>query len=121
MKVLSIQQPWAYAILYLGKNIENRTWSTVFRGRFLIHAGKKLDIAAYNWFESNGLEIPLFANGDTGGIVGSVDLVDCVKTSESFWFCGPFGFVLRDPEVREFEPCRGQLGFFERGNIYGRV
>jgi hypothetical protein len=40
MIALSIRQPWAQAILTLGKCIENRKWDTEFRGRFLIHAGK---------------------------------------------------------------------------------
>lgn len=46
MKCISIRQPWAYAIIYCGKNIENRSWSTSYRGPLLIHASlnqKKLD------------------------------------------------------------------------------
>lgn len=37
---LSIRQPWAWAILHAGKDIENRDWATRFRGPFLVHAGK---------------------------------------------------------------------------------
>ena len=40
MKALSIRQPWAWMILYAGKDIENREWPTRFRGRVLIHASK---------------------------------------------------------------------------------
>jgi len=35
---LSLRQPWAWAVLSAGKTIENRKWSTSFRGVFLLHA-----------------------------------------------------------------------------------
>lgn len=37
-KVLSVQNPWAYLIAYGVKDIENRGWSTPYRGKILIHA-----------------------------------------------------------------------------------
>ena len=37
---LSVRQPWAWAIIHAGKDIENRSWATKFRGRVLIHASK---------------------------------------------------------------------------------
>lgn len=40
MKALSIRQPWAWLIVHGGKDIENRSWHTKFRGRFLVHAAK---------------------------------------------------------------------------------
>jgi hypothetical protein len=49
-----------------------------------------------------------------GAIVGRVDLADCVKSSRSKWFFGPYGFVLTNPV--EFEkpiPFKGKLGLFE--------
>ena len=36
MKALSLRPHWAYAIFHLGKDIENRTWSTAYRGPLLI-------------------------------------------------------------------------------------
>lgn len=33
MKALSIQQPWAWAIVKRDKRVENRTWPTTYRGR----------------------------------------------------------------------------------------
>lgn len=44
MKALSIRQPWAWLILHGGKDIENRSWNTNFRGRFLIHAAAGMTI-----------------------------------------------------------------------------
>lgn len=48
-----------------------------------------------------------------GGIIGSVELIDCVEKSSSPWFCGPYGFVLKNAEVCDFVPCVGKLGFFK--------
>jgi hypothetical protein len=44
--------------------------------------------------------------------VGSVEIVDCVTVSDSPWFDGRYGFVLRNPEPLPFRPMRGALGFF---------
>ena len=43
MRALSLRQPWPWAILTLGKDVENRTWKTNFRGRVMLHASKKYD------------------------------------------------------------------------------
>ena len=40
MKALSIRQPWAWLIVHGRKDIENRSWRTKFRGRFLVHAAQ---------------------------------------------------------------------------------
>ena len=48
-----------------------------------------------------------------GGIIGSVNLADCVYQSDSPWFQGPYGFVLSDPKPLPFIPFKGQLGFFD--------
>jgi lambda repressor-like predicted transcriptional regulator len=45
MYAISIRQPWAYAILNLGKNVENRTWlppQRVIGKRIAIHVSKTL-------------------------------------------------------------------------------
>lgn len=38
MRALSIKQPWAGAIARLGKDVENRSWTTCQRGPFAVHA-----------------------------------------------------------------------------------
>lgn len=48
-----------------------------------------------------------------GGIIGEAEIVDCVTSSPSRWFQGPYGFVIRNARILEFRRCRGQLGFFE--------
>lgn len=114
MKALSIQQPWAWLIVNGHKDIENRNWWTNQRGVILIHAGKKLDEEGLAWVRRNFPMLKI--NTDAlmrGGIVGRANIVDCVKQSDSPWFIGRYGFVLQHAWPLEFEPCRGQLGFFE--------
>jgi hypothetical protein len=113
MKTLSIRQPWAWAILQSGKDIENRNWPTSVRGRILIHVGKTYDNIGHSWLEdAHGLVVPQWLKKNLGGIVGSVEIIDCVKGSQSKWFFGKFGFVLRDPITLPFMPLQGQLGFW---------
>ena len=124
MKALSIRQPWAWLIINAGKDIENRSWPTRFRGRFLIHAGKAmtmdefLDARAFvmDTLESVGKEIGLPTYTELrqmcGGIVGEAEIVGCVTDSQSPWFVGQFGFVIRNARPLPFSPCKGALGFF---------
>lgn len=100
---LSIRQPWCHHILHDGKDVENRTWPTRYRGWFLIHAGKAWD---------DGPPPDRLKDVPRGGIVGMARIVDCVTDMDSRWFFGPHGFVLRDARPLPFIPCKGALGFF---------
>lgn len=121
MIALSIRQPWAWLILHAGKDIENRGWNTRVRGRILVHAAKVMTRAEYeNAMDFAYMEcdidverLPKFEWLQRGGIVGSVEIADCVNRSASPWFCGEYGFVLRNPEILPFRPYKGQLGFFD--------
>jgi hypothetical protein len=118
LKAISVRQPWAWLIIHGGKDIENRTWSSGVRGRVLIHAAKSMTHDEYDsaWLSSFGhipTPLPGFNDLPRGGIVGSVEIVDCVQQSPSRWFVGDYGFVLRDPRPLSFRPMRGKLGFFE--------
>jgi len=114
---ISIRQPWAWLIIHGGKDIENRTWRTNVRGRVLIHAAKGMTKREYDearlFAHRQGVILPPRSQFERGGIVGSVEIVDCVEESASPWFFGPKGFVLRDPKPLPFRPCRGQLNFFK--------
>jgi hypothetical protein len=121
MIALSIRQPWAWLILHAGKDIENRDWKTPYRGRCLIHASKsgtKLDYEdAIDFMVERGLsrldyDLPALEHVEKGGIVGMVDIVGCTDTSDSPWFVGDFGFVIRNPKPLPFTPYKGRLGFF---------
>lgn len=41
MKALTVQQPWAWAIVHGGKDVENRTTAWKHRGQLAIHAGAR--------------------------------------------------------------------------------
>lgn len=111
MKALSIRQPWAHAIIHMGKDIENRKWATEHRGPLLIHASKTPDQWRLGeWSAAKRVDPEQL---QYGGIIGIVDLVDCVTASSSSWFYGPYGFVLANPRPLRFHECRGQLGLFE--------
>ena len=120
MKALSIQQPWAWAIIHAGKDIENRTWPTYLTGPFYVHAGKKFDHAGYHWLLTNRsilrAEIPHPDNMLCGGIVGVSEIIDCVDSHPSPFFFGPWGFVLGYSYPVDFIPYKGKLGFFDIPN-----
>lgn len=126
---LSIRQPWAWAIVHAGKDIENRNWPTRFRGPVCIHAAKGMTNDEFDDFVV--LSRTMFRKGlwkgdliperkalSRGGIIGVADIVDCVESSKSPWFFGRYGFVLTNVRAVEFVPVKGSLGFFDwRRNI----
>lgn len=120
MKALSIRQPWAWAILEAGKDIENRDWFTRFRGTIAVHAAKGLTKDEHTWASMEiedicGLRPPAFPMLKTRGfIVGTVEIVGCVSRSNSPWFFGDYGFVLRNPQkLKTPIYCKGALSFWE--------
>lgn len=120
LPALSIRQPWAWLILHAGKDIENRTWRTSFRGRVLIHAAKNMTRTEYEECEDflasrclcGRLSLPAFDALQRGGIVGVADITGCWVKHQSSWFTGPYGFSLAKAEPLPLVPCRGALGFF---------
>jgi len=132
MKALSIRQPWAWLIirpdvtdpperaaLYKSgqiKDVENRDWPTHFRGPVLIHASKGMTRDEYGYClrlsESLGVKLPPMDELERGGIVGMATITDCVIHSNSPWFFGRHGFLMRDAKVLPFTPFTGALGFF---------
>jgi hypothetical protein len=128
VKALSIRQPWAWLIIHAGKNIENRTWATNYRGRILVHASKGMTLSEYMSAQNTldtakeispstapwaNIELPKFEELERGGFVGLVNIVDCVDESQSPWFFGPKGFVLAKPQPMPFSTWKGRLGFFD--------
>jgi hypothetical protein len=119
---LSVRQPWAWAIVYAGKDIENRSWQAVNhglrqRGRIAVHAAKGMTRDEYEdaceWIAKVcKVTVPPPAALDRGGIIGSVEVIDVVKESTSPWFMGPRGLVLRDPQPCSFVGAKGALGYF---------
>ena len=136
MKALTIRHPWPWAICCITescnpKRIENRTWkpspTQLPPGvKFAIHAGKMPSVieiqeafegmAAMDAIdeytntptmaELRTMESAIVAVATFGGIVTERDC-------KSRWFCGPYGWVLKDVIVLP-EPvkCRGAQGLW---------
>jgi hypothetical protein len=125
MKTLSIRQPWAWLIVNGTKTVENRSWSTSYRGPLAIHAALTIE----EWAVKNAiaeyerLGDPLDAQElidirTTGAIVGVVDVVDCTKTptdeNDVEWHSpGMWAFVLRNAWTIDPIPTKGRLGLFD--------
>ncbi len=112
---LSIRQPWAWLIANGFKDIENRSWWTGHRGKFLIHAGQRMDDMSLeeivNFYRVENV-VPSQVELQRGGIVGMSNVSACVTESDSKWFHGPYGFKLANSKPLAFYPCKGRLGFF---------
>jgi len=124
VKALSIRQPWAWAICH-GKDIENRSRGTRYRGLLAIHASKSPPYArdlddplVLMTIAEHGLDDPSSAQG---AIVAVATLTGCHNeaTEEPRASCSPW--AQRDAchwqlaNVRplpEPVPCKGMLGLW---------
>ena len=122
-KALTICQPYAELIIRGQKLVENRTWTTGYRGPLLIHAGKSRE-----WLRDSYPDWPKPDDLVFGAIVGIVDLVACLEYDainegscpEEFMFLrehihteGPQCWVLASPRrLADPIPYRGQQGLF---------
>ncbi len=111
MKTLSIRQPWAQLICSGFKDIENRTWKTNYRGKILIHAPAK---RADN--ELTEYQLSLVPPGYKCAIIGSVEIIGCVKNYPSIW-AEPkqWHWVLANPVLfdKPILGMKGMLGLWE--------
>lgn len=128
MKALTIQQPWAWAIIRGGKSVENRSTRWQYRGPLAIHAGK-------GWAGDDALakvdqltDAPINTGGFIlGAIIGVVDLIDVHHSLSNACTCGsnpwaeravnasgyyPIHLVLANPRPVRPIPCKGALGLW---------
>ena len=106
MKALTVRQPWASAIIWAGKDVENRSRPSSCRGRLWIHAGLRLEAADV---------LPAGTPVPRGAIIGYVTLTGCVQGSASPWAIpGYWHWQLADPvALAEPIPARGALGLWQ--------
>lgn len=117
MKALSIKQPWLHAILHEGKDLENRTWQTSYRGWIALHAsGKPIKDAEF----PSRIKPPELKTLDYSAICGVARLSDIVTKSRSKWFHRGgddeinYGWVLTDViALKDPVPCSGSLGLWK--------
>lgn len=115
-RCLSIQQPWAWLIANGHKDVENRSWKTKYTGLVLIHAGKAFDLPGYRYVRMyhRDIKMPQPDEFERGGIVGMMDVVDCVDYSASPWYNrGCYGWIVRTAMPLPFRPLKGKLGLFK--------
>ena len=126
---LSIKQPWAALVVSGVKTIEIRRWPTARRGRILIHAARIVDDRTEAWRHLPD-DKRLLAQLQ-GGIIGAVELSDCVRygdlpafladqafhLNEPGWFepAGLFGFKFTQPKIVPFRALPGWFRFFKVG------
>jgi hypothetical protein len=124
MKCLSLKQPFADLLAHGEKTIELRKWNTSFRGKFLIHASKKIDKEFCERFDMNSKKFTI------GTIIGSAFLygVKEYNNQQEFeknrhkhisvvtkYFEGyRYGFLVRNVKMlKKPIPYPGKLKFFQ--------
>jgi hypothetical protein len=139
MRVLTVRQPWAWAIIHGGKNVENRTSNIAgdYHGPIAIHTALTYDAswssrtlddamqATGARLDPTGAPMPWWTN--LGTIIGIVDLTDVHKAAGfnpgELNLCAPHGLcspwaepdthhlTLKNPRaLAEPIPYRGSLG-----------
>lgn len=133
MKALTVQQPWAQVIASGDKLVENRSWSTLYRGPLAIHAGARFstrgmrDARVGRWAAERGMTYDAVRWLPTGVVVATCELEDCHPAA---WCCPPWGeheYAEADGKVRhtvhhwllanvkllaEPVPAKGRLGLW---------
>ena len=125
--VLSVRQPWAWAIVHAGKTVENRSHAFVrrvggYRGQLCIHAAKGMTRDEYEsaaaFMAGIGVACPPPADLVRGAIIGTVVLEEVmIRVREADmaadpWLFGPCALVLTRPRAVEPVPAKGALGLF---------
>lgn len=120
MRAITIRQPWAWAIVWGTKDIENRTqpwpWNC-HHGPVAIHAATGCTRAEYaearDYCLHLGLDVPPLAELPRGAVVGMAQLEQVVTATDSPWFNGPYGLVLTGRRALSHPiPAKGALGLW---------
>jgi hypothetical protein len=127
LRLLTIRQPWAWATIYAGRDVECRPWRTPYRGPVYIVAHRRMtheDYEAFVAFASKLIGPSTIPSPDAllrGGIIGRATLIDCTSKARSKWFTGPCGLYLADPEPVPFRKCKGSRGLVTSDQFAGVV
>lgn len=122
MLALTILQPYASAIMAGVKPVENRSWRPpqhAIGQRLWIHAGKSRSMMGpFLLREVKALwpEAPAADEYPMGVVLGSVLLAGVDRLSargECPWSCGPWCWLLEDPQPIEPVAVRGYQGLWE--------
>jgi hypothetical protein len=135
MKALTVIQPWATLLMLGEKKIETRSWATQHRGKLAIHAASRHNPTLAAICQQEPFRSILARHGFTefaalprGVILGTVELVDCVRVElipssqpltaleEAFgdFTPGRWGWFMSNPQFLDIPiKARGKLGLFD--------
>lgn len=122
---LSVRPPWSWAITWAGKDIENRTWGTTYRGLVAVHASLKIERDALMATPA-AIRKYLTAQRDmdprlavTGAIVAVAELADCHDGAREQGECSDWALrwqwhwrLVNVRPLRTPVPCKGSLGLW---------
>lgn len=129
-KCISVRQPWADLIVKGIKNLENRQWTTSYRGLLLIHAPLKFNKDDYGMLNKKGfgdiligmLQYPL------GAIVGAVELEHCFQSTTTAFFsewaendAKYWWKLVNAVKFLKPIPWKGQLSIFDAHDEFGII
>jgi len=132
VKALTVQQPWAWAIVHGGKDVENRTQAWAHRGPLAIHARARISergLRDVDWLLAPGTVAPERDELVRGAIIGTVYLAGAhvaqTGCCDSAWAETSYdehgGRTRRDVvhlelanprPLAEPVPCKGRLGLW---------
>jgi hypothetical protein len=135
LRAFTLQRPWGWALLFAGKDIENRSWplpKNAIGKRQLIHQGKTYDkgarwLTAYrealeSWAEAGSRGIAPDAEGILGGLIFTGSHLAAPGCCESPWALAfdpdpddgaVHHWQAADPRpLAEPIPAKGALGFW---------
>jgi len=122
MKALSVGRPWSELILR-GKNVENRTWNTRYRGPLLIHAAQSWNPEGVRFAKQLDDSLGAGLNKHTlpTGIVGIAHLTGICTAATDGRPCGCGPWAMPDQNhwqltgirrLPEPVPVKGALGLW---------
>jgi hypothetical protein len=123
MRILSVWGPWAQLLVLGIKDVENRGWSTAWRGPLAIHASKgnhtraEVAILLENLLDDGLItraQMDLVAarvESDRGKVIGVVQVVGAEHWSSSPWWVeGQVAIKVADARLIVPIPHRGEQG-----------
>ena len=142
--VLTLRQPWANMLMYIGKSQEIRTMNTNIRGRIAIRSSLTKPLKRdLDWLEEYGLNV-MFADNwyddmdsfKRGVILGTISLTGCTKIESKEHFrstvdahlnnpdCykdGLYAWEMKEPHLLttpiEYTPLRGAIVWSHRKGV----
>lgn len=124
MKAISYHQPYAWMLVNGYLDIDDRSWSTPYRGQLAIHASKAFSAHYYDYVRYHlGVDIPEMAELGYGVVMGVARLIHVLNPGEPTLVSdarrahgGGHCYGWQFDQVQLFEkpvPCRGQQGLFD--------